>query len=350
MRTTAICLMTGLLAACATTVTLGQDEEILTNADVFTLTEAGLSASTIVSVIESSRTNFVTGVAELAGLSRAGVDSAVIEAMVRASGTGPDATPASVSVTQPVQSFMDALVSGGVGPEMIVIPAGSFRMGCVSGQDCLDEEFPVHEVTIPEAFAVTRYEVTFAQWDACVADGGCRGYHPDDEGWGRGIRPVINVSWEDAQAYVAWLSSQTGEQYWLLTEAEWEYVARAGSDTAYSWGDDIGSNRANCNGCGGRRAGQGRTAPVGSFKANAFGVYDMHGNVWEWIEDCWNRSYEGAPSDNSAWLTGDCDKRVLRGGSWPAIPWAVRSALRGWGTVGYQYLDVGFRVARTLAP
>ena len=235
-----------------------------------------------------------------------------------------------------------------VAPEMVTIPAGRFRMGCVSGQDCSDDEFPVHDVTIPQAFAVSKHEVTFAEWDACVLDGGCGRYRPDDY-WGRGNRPVINVSWEDAQAYVSWLSSRTGERYRLLTEAEWEYVARAGSSTAYSWGNGIGSNRANCGGCGSQWDGD-RTAPVGSFPANAFGVHDMHGNVWEWLEDCWNASYAGAPSDGSVWRSGDCSGRVLRGGSWLNFPGGLRSASRYGLTTGLRYSYLGFRVARTLTP
>jgi len=237
-----------------------------------------------------------------------------------------------------------------VGPEMVTIPAGSFRMGCVSGQDCFDREFPVHDVTIPQAFAVSKYEVTFAEWDACVLDGGCGGYRPDDRGWGRGRRPVINVSWDDAQEYVSWLSRQTGQTYRLLSESEWEYVARAGSSTAYSWGNDIGSNRANCDGCGSQWDDD-RTAPVGSFPANAFGVHDMHGNVWEWVEDCWNEEgYGGAPTNGSAWRSGDCSRHVLRGGSWYFNPWYLRSAYRDRDTTGPRNDFVGFRVARTLTP
>ena len=239
-------------------------------------------------------------------------------------------------------------VVGAVAVEMVEIPAGTFRMGCVSGQACRDDELPVHQVTIPQAIAVSKYEVTFAQWDACVLDGGCGGYSPYDEGWGRGTRPVINVSWEDAQAYVSWLSSRTGERYRLLTEAEWEYVARAGSSTAYSWGNGIESNRANCNGCGSQWD-ERQTAPVGSFVANAFGVHDMHGNIWEWVEDCWNGSYEGAPSDGSAWQTAYCSARVRRGGSWLSNPRYLRSAVRLWFTSGHRDY-IGFRVARTLTP
>ena len=240
-----------------------------------------------------------------------------------------------------------------VAPEMVMIPAGSFRMGCVSGQDCYSDERPVHNVRIQQAFAVSKYEVTFAQWDACVLSGGCGGYRPDDEGWGRGTRPVIYVSWEDAQAYVSWLSSQTGENYRLLSEAEWEYVTRAGTQTTYSWGNDIGSDRANCDGCGSRWDDD-RTAPVGSFQANGFGVYDMHGNVWEWVEDCWNDRYRRAPSDGSAWLRGDCEQRVFRGGTWYHSPEVLRSSYRSTYvtsfSTGYRSSGVGFRVARTLAP
>ena len=241
--------------------------------------------------------------------------------------------------------FADPLTLGGDGPEMVVIPTGQFRMGCVSGQRCEgDEELPVHDVTIPQSFAVSKYEVTFEDYDRFTYPNGV-----DDEGWGRGRRPVINVSWDDAQEYVAWLSRQTGQSYRLLSEAEWEYVARAGSSTVYSWGNDLGSNRANCVGCGSQWD-DFRTAPVGSFPPNAFGVHDMHGNVREWVEDCWNESYAGAPSDGSAWRSGDYEWRVLRGGSWDDFPRLLRSAFRDWYSTGYRYDIIGFRVARTLTP
>ena len=244
-------------------------------------------------------------------------------------------------------------------PEMVVIPAGSFRMGCMLDlEDCYDHDYPlhtvlpVHAVTISQPFALSKREVTFAQWGACVAAGGCGGYRPDDEGWGRGDRPVINVSWWDAQSYVSWLSRETGQAYRLPTESEWEYAARAGSATKFSWGNDIGSNRANCSGslCGDSFQ---YTAPVGSFSANAFGLHDMHGNVWEWVEDCWNGSYAGAPSDGSVWRGGDCSHRVLRGGSWfNGRSKYLRSAFRirdSSGSRGMVSL-YGFRVARTLTP
>ena len=223
-------------------------------------------------------------------------------------------------------------------------------MGSPSSEERRDsDEGPLHRVVIGAPFAVGVYEVTFAEWDACASAGGCGGYRPDDEGWGSGRRPVVNVSWEDAQSYVAWLSRETGESYRLLSESEWEYAARAGTVTRYWWGDDIGRNRANCYGCGSRWDFE-RTAPVGSFAANGFGLHDVHGNVWEWVQDCWNDSYAGAPGDGSAWESGYCARRVLRGGSWLYIPRYVRAAIRGRHVTGYRVINAGFRVARTFTP
>ena len=233
-------------------------------------------------------------------------------------------------------------------PEMVVVPAGSYRMGSTRGDA---DERPVHEVTIGVPFAVGKYEVTFAQWDACVRGGGCpRGEGiAKDRGWGRGQRPVINVRWNDAQSYVRWLSGKTQKSYRLLSESEWEYAARAGAMTAYSWGDEIGVGLANCRGCGSQWDGR-QTAPAGSFAANAWGLHDMHGNVWEWVEDCWNGSYAGSPWDGSAWLSGNCSERVLRGGSWSSDPSILRAALRSRSIAGIRIYYIGFRVARTLAP
>ena len=225
------------------------------------------------------------------------------------------------------------------------IPAGSFRMGDIQGGGDSDER-PVHRVRI-KAFLLGKTEVTFAQWDACVAAGGCR-RKPDDEGWGRGNRPVINVSWEDiTEQFIPWLNKTTGKRYRLPTEAEWEYSARSGSETKYSWGNSIGRNKANCDGCGSRWD-DSKTAPVASFAANGFGLYDMHGNVWEWTQDCGNDSYRGAPNDGTAWLSGDCSERVLRGGSWDNGPNGLRSANRGRNYADYRYFISGFRLARTL--
>ena len=227
---------------------------------------------------------------------------------------------------------------------MVVVPAGSFRMGDLNGGGA-DDEKPVHTVTIGEAFAVGKYEVTFAEWDACVAAGGCNGRRSVDAGWGRSRRPVINVSWDDAKRYVSWLSSRTGRRYRLLSEAEWEYAARAGTTTKWS----CGSSEGCLNAVAWYSANSGnRTFPVGAKVANAFGLYDMHGNVWEWVEDCWTDSYAGAPSGGWAWTSGDCSGHVLRGGSWLIEPGKVRSANRNRIITGDRGYSIGFRIARTL--
>lgn len=235
-------------------------------------------------------------------------------------------------------------------PEMVVVPAGSFMMGSPPWEEGrYNDEGPVHRVAFAAPFAVGVFEVTFAEWDACVSAGGCGGYRPDDEGWGRGSRPVVNVSWDDAQSYAGWLSRSTGEDYRLLSESEWEYVARAGTSTRYWWGNDIGRGRANCYSgrCGER---WGYTAPVGSFAANAFGLHDVHGNVWEWTQDCLNESYDSAPGDGRAWEGGNCSYRVLRGGSWYDVPRNLRAAIRFRYAPGNRIFNLSFRVARTFTP
>ncbi|GEM_PF-3331395 len=203
-------------------------------------------------------------------------------------------------------------------PEMVVIPAGSFRMGDLSGGGGGDEK-PVHRVTIPRPFAVGKYEVTQAEWRAVM------GSNPS---WFKGDRnPVEEVRWNDAQDFVRRLNTKTGKQYRLLTEAEWEYAARAGTTTQYSWGDSVGSGNANCNGCGSRWDND-QPAPVGSFNSNRFGLHDMLGNVWEWVEDCYNDSYNGAPADGSAQTGLNFCNRVTRGGSWNNYPGFIRAADR----------------------
>ena len=265
--------------------------------------------------------------------------------------------------------------------EMVLIPGGAFMMGD-DDRDGWGDEKPAHSVTVP-AFRLGKYEVTVGQFRRFVeATGyrtdaerdadentdeyafvqvGCRIFsdfvifgNTSGRSWRHPVysieedQPVVCVSLNDAQAFMEWLAEQTGKPYRLPTEAEWEYAARAGSITEYSWGDAIGENRANCDGCGShwdnwdRR----RSAPVGSFPANAWGLHDMHGNVWEWVEDCWNDNYVGAPSDGSAWTSGDCSRRVFRGGSWYFEPRALRSALRHWGD--RYYIATGFRLARDL--
>ena len=244
-------------------------------------------------------------------------------------------------------TFTDTLASGGVGPVMVVIPAGSFRMGCLNDDgDCYLDEFPVHTVNVPR-FGLSIYEVTFEHWDACLDAGGCSGYRAHDRGWGRGDRPVIRLNHAHAQSYVSWLSEQTGEDYRLPSESEWEYAARAGTETEYDWGNKIGVNRANCTECGSQWD-HTRTAPVGSFAANPWGLFDMHGNVWEWTADCDNATYEGAPSDGSAWTVGRCTMRVLRGGAWDSHPDFLRARYRGSADVSLTTDVIGLRVVREI--
>ena len=231
-------------------------------------------------------------------------------------------------------------------PEMVVIPAGRFWMGCVSEKDCYDEEMPVHMVMIG-SFALSKYEVTFEEYDRFTAATGRK--RARDGGWGRGRRPVAAVAWNEAVAYTEWLSAETGLRYRLPTEAEWEYAARAGSLTAYSWGNEVGRGRANCDGCGSQWDNE-KTAPVGSFRANAWGLHDMHGNVSEWVQDCWHDNYRGAPADGSAWESGDPELRVFRGGSLSLVPTHLRVSYRSWFTTGLRNHFIGFRVARTITP
>jgi formylglycine-generating enzyme required for sulfatase activity len=233
-------------------------------------------------------------------------------------------------------------------PEMIVIPAGEFTMGSpATEKGRSDEEGPQHKVTIAKPFAAAKFDVTFADWGACVEVGTCAQVEVDDPGKRQGTKPVINVSWDQAEQYVAWLSRMTGKPYRLLTEAEWEYAARAGTTTAYYWGDEIGKRNANCDGCGSQWDGK-EPAPVGSFAPNAFGLYDMAGNVYQWVEDCNHSDYIGAPPDGSAWISGDCRFRVNRGGSWYVNPSQLHSASRAWDSPGAGFDGLGFRVARIL--
>jgi len=211
-----------------------------------------------------------------------------------------------------------------------------------------DSEGPQHTVVFAKTLAVSKYELTFDDWDACVAYGECDP-RVTDSGFGRGRQPVINVAWDEAKRYVAWLSRMTGKPYRLLSEAEWEYAARAGTQTAYSWGDEIGKSNANCNGCGSQWDNR-QPAPVGSFTPNAFGLHDMHGNVWEWVEDCVHNNYNGAPKDGSAWTAdGDCSRRVIRGGGWGDNPGYLRAANRVWSSTGTRLFSLGFRLGRTLS-
>jgi formylglycine-generating enzyme required for sulfatase activity len=234
-------------------------------------------------------------------------------------------------------------------PEMIVVPAGEFTMGSPKEEvGRYDNEGLRPGLTIPLHFAVAKNDVSFEEWDVCVAVGGCGKI--DDSGMGRGLNPVINVNFDDARRYAAWLSSMTGKDYRLLSEVEWEYAARGGTTTAFYWGDEIGKGNANCNACGSPWDAR-KISPVASFKPNPFGLFDMAGNVWQWVEDCYHENYDvEAPSGGKAWIAGDCANRVVRGGSWKSDPTALRSANRHWvqAVLGFDYL--GFRVARTLTP
>jgi formylglycine-generating enzyme required for sulfatase activity len=233
-------------------------------------------------------------------------------------------------------------------PEMIVIPAGEFMMGSAATEtDRYDAEGPQHKVTIARRFAVSRYDVTFAEWDACVTASRCPQVGEPDPA--RRNKPVTSVTWDQAQQYVAWFAEVTGKPYRLPTEAEWEYAARAGTTTAYPWGDEIGEDNANCNGCASAWDGR-ETSPAGSFKPNGFGLYDMAGNVWQWVQDCYHDDYQGAPADGSAWTGGNCKRRVARGGSWVDRPQLLRAALRLSFSTGFRIANLGFRIARTLTP
>ena len=257
-------------------------------------------------------------------------------------------------------------------PELIAVPAGSFLMGVPVGEEEREKipqgfkgrSLPLHQVAIRQ-FAFGKFEVTRSEFstfvektghqvvDKCTRSLGGAQQEVSGLNWRTpgfpqsGRDPVVCVAWDDAKAYVAWLSKRTGLPYRLASEAEWEYAARAGKSTARSWGDSIGSGHANCIGCGSDWDNK-LPAPVGSFRANSYGLHDILGNVWEWTEDCWNKSYEEAPLDGSAWTKGECSLRIFRGGHFGSDPWLLRSGFRGRGVTGLRNIGVGFRVARSL--
>ncbi|MGB3455966.1 MAG: formylglycine-generating enzyme family protein [Litorimonas sp.] len=243
------------------------------------------------------------------------------------------------------------------GPQMVVIRPGRFKMGSPRYMPKRDRnEGPQVDVNIGYAFEMGRHEVTFAEWDACVAGGGCDGYRPDDKGWGRGNRPVTNISYNDAQSYIKWLNAKTGETYRLPSEAEWEYVARAGKEWPFSTPTErgISSHEANFNGKFPYGLGtvpgeyKRQTTPVGSYPANGFGVHDIHGNVYEFVSDCYVPKHTGNPADGSPRRDGDCNASIIRGGSWVTHGYQMRAAKRLKYTREHRYDDFGFRLVRDI--
>jgi formylglycine-generating enzyme required for sulfatase activity len=237
-------------------------------------------------------------------------------------------------------------------PEMVVVPAGTFLMGSPNTEiNRRGDEGPQHKVVIRKPFAVSRFEITFDQWDVCFAAGGCDTKLAFSH-WGRGRQPVVEVSWDDATQFALWISKRTGRPYRLLSEAEWEYAARGVTDsslehTMYSWGNTVGQENANCNNCVIPPRWH-ATAPVGSFKPNAFGLYDMLGNASEWVQDCYKGSYFDAPSDAKAAIEKEDCSRIYRGGSFNTIARDLRLARRSFTFQNSKDVDIGFRVARIL--
>lgn len=275
---------------------------------------------------------------------------------VHTDGTAPGARQAGAkhsSKRVPVEPSVPSMQDPSL-PEqaMIRIEPGTFLMGCPAGEDGYDNEKPQHQVRITRPFAIGKYAVTCNEYDA-FAEATNRDL-PEDEGWGRGRRPVINVSWEDAVAYAQWLSRETGRRYRLPTEAEWEYAARAGTTTPYSTGECIDTDLANYDGnqgwgeCPKTGVYREQTLEVGSLPANPWGLHEVHGNVWEWVQDCWHESYQGAPADGSSWEGGDFTGRVVRGGSWPSAPGTLRSAYRGGSYADSRNGNIGFRLAQDI--
>lgn len=270
-----------------------------------------------------------------------------------------DGQPLAAPLPTEADFFNDRLANGEAGPKMVRLPAASYVMGCQVASDCYDDDRPLRLVTIPEGVALMVHEVSFSQYDAYAKAANIE--LPDDRGWGRGDRPVINVTWDDAVAYAQWLSQQTGQHYQLPSESVWEYAARAGTTTPFFFGDDInqlclygnvadiseardrgGKPLINCDDGVGRR-----TAPVASYKPNPFGLYDMNGNVREWLQDCYHDSYRNAPSDGSA-RVDDCntEEQVLRGGAWFSFPWISASSTRQSAEPYAASFSMGFRLMR----
>ncbi len=233
-------------------------------------------------------------------------------------------------------------------PELVVVPPGLYIMGLNATSK---RSKPAHRVNIRKPFAIGRFEVKFSEWQACVDDGGCLA-EPDDHRWGREGRPVINVTYFDAKRYLEWISKKTGKRYRLPSEAEWEYADRGGTTTLWWWGNKVGKNNANCKDCKSKWSDGGTlphgSAPVGSFAANPFGIHDTAGNVFEWVEDCWNKSHKNAPKNGAARTEGNCRYRVLRGGSFYYYSKVAKSFYRAKNPPNVKSYWLGFRVLREL--
>ena len=248
------------------------------------------------------------------------------------------AGPACATPPEPFTSFKDCDDC----PQMIVVPPGRFIMG---DDERHKTEMPAHYVDIDYSFALGKYEVTFDEWQACFDAKGCS-VMPGDHNWGTGRRPIINITWADAQEYVIWLTAKSGKVYRLPSEAEWEYAARAGTTTNYFWGDTLIKKIANCRDCGPKISHQ--SEPVGSFVANPWGFFDTHGNLWEWALDCWNPTHDGAPADGAAREDGDCQQRVIRSGSWYYFSKNLRSSWRFKNDSRVKSYGIGIRVLKEL--
>jgi formylglycine-generating enzyme required for sulfatase activity len=238
-------------------------------------------------------------------------------------------------------------------PDMVVVPAGRFLMGAAKAEKGHQPaEEPQHEVTVPAPLAISKYEITFDEWEACALEGGCAKYRPQDSGWGRGRRPAIYVSYDDAKSYLDWLRQKSGKAYRLPSEAEWEFAARGGTSTPYAGGDSLAPTQANFDASmlpGSRKTGsyEGTTVEVGSFPPNPYGLHDTEGNVFEWVEDCWNKNHAGAPADATP-RGGDCTRRVAKGGAWYYEAEFARPSARMSFPKTSRLNVIGFRVARPL--
>lgn len=229
-------------------------------------------------------------------------------------------------------------------PELVVVPAGLFIMG---SNGTRKTEKPAHRVNITKPFAIGRYEVTFKEWNSCLNAGACT-QDPDDHKWGKKGRPVINITWDEALTYIKWLSEKTGFRYRLPSEAEWEYAHRAGTTTDFWWGKEAGENKANCKDCKSEWSAK-SSAPVGSFEANPFGLFDTTANVFEWVQDCWNPDHQDAPNTTEPRMTGNCKFRVIRGGSFYYFNKVARASYRAKNPPGVKSYWLGFRVVRELS-